>query len=1077
MAVETIGRISATTPEPSSTFPLRTDFGHTRSYQRNVITHRMADFTGKVEQSFYIGPGVTKYGFRRAALRISERKALAGFWESVRGSVVPFFYDVPQPDQTFVTKQVYFDSTPLSLEDVLDSVTGTGLTFVEVPDPNLAPIYSISTVCTRFPNGTLANELRGQVQEIIPLIRIRVVEAAVPDIYLSDRRVSVGGLLYLPRLLRIGDQGSEVLVSQSIEVDQPADDVQFTFGNADRVMLKLANDTELKKAKIELSLFHVSTGIKLDLWAGEVTDWSADKGPEFSLHASDLISALTLQSPVRNISRTCWRIVGDINFGCPAAPGSTCDLGYNTPDGCVAKGGTVKLSFGGQLITPQSVTISDNSTGTWGFGRDLITPTSQINDSAYGGTLREIWHSDDGIPQRGLSVNCIVIDGREESEFYDGLGIVGRGPIGAYTTARMYDSDGDGKSETFLGSTLDGQPHHGFKQTDGNGAFSDDGLGLRQVKGTDPAGANDFFSLGRLAGTPGPGEVVGGSSIYLDTFAAGVAFMEIRRTDQKGIQPSEITSHQMVAMISQGLAGLTWGGPGSRSSVPGLTNPFWVAINTYLRSLGIEAKDAATQELYFDVAAAAACAAVADTSVASLIGGGSESQFRFKGSVETLKPLRDRLREILNNCLGYYTWEFGRLKLGCRINANVETTFSSGNMLFRSLSLQPIKPAFEKLTMEFADEEFLFKKNTADYTDLEYALRNGRVQNPRTAQIGLIGSSTKSQSARLAVIRTREELGGVGIDEQRDARIASFGTTILGLDTQAGQVIAIQDPDIPLGFGKFRIVSWTLKRDWSLDIKAQTVTDSMYDLAVGNVTVGVAVTSLPTQADIDMGPPPAPLFSGKVAPDNLMAAEVYALHFDSVVNTRTIIQGTFTFTYTDPTIPGDTDHIKTVSTTFPYDFFLITPPAITYQQAELDWVLKCELPGMHISQIDGFVTNVYGDSPTTTILVDLQLANIPKDQADANNQYVSGYSASTGSFIIRHFAVNEVPTGAMDGVNQAFTVAHTPDPPTSLEVLLNGNQQMYGVSFNLVSRTFTFTHPKTRPNEAKNDSIRCFYRY
>jgi hypothetical protein len=74
-----------------------------------------------------------------------------------------------------------------------------------------------------------------------------------------------------------------------------------------------------------------------------------------------------------------------------------------------------------------------------------------------------------------------------------------------------------------------------------------------------------------------------------------------------------------------------------------LTNPFWVAINTFLRSLGVDSRDAATQELYFNPTAAAACAGVADTSVGSLVGGGSEIQFRFKGKIDTRKSLRDRL--------------------------------------------------------------------------------------------------------------------------------------------------------------------------------------------------------------------------------------------------------------------------------------------------------------------------------------------------------------------------------------------------------------------------------------------------
>ena len=61
-------------------------------------------------------------------------------------------------------------------------------------------------------------------------------EQAVPDIYLSDWRST-------------------------------ADNVQFTFGNADRVMTVLANDTDPKFAGIDLSLYPVNTGILLQLWS------------------------------------------------------------------------------------------------------------------------------------------------------------------------------------------------------------------------------------------------------------------------------------------------------------------------------------------------------------------------------------------------------------------------------------------------------------------------------------------------------------------------------------------------------------------------------------------------------------------------------------------------------------------------------------------------------------------------------------------------------------------------------------------------------------------------------------------
>lgn len=859
---DTIGRI--TVPEiaaVSGAFPFVTDFAHECVIKRQVITHLFANPTGMVEQAFYVGLPATRYTCRRRTLSNTDRAALIQFWADTQGGAAPFTYSVPAADQTFTTKTVRFEDAPLSLEDLAGSICTCGVTFVEIPDPDGAPAYTVSATVTRFPDATLEDALLEGVQEIVPLVHVRVAEAAVPDIYLSDRRCTVDGQLYQPRLLRIGEPGSDVLMAQSI--DGGTDEVQFALGNADRVMVQLANDTELKWATVELSLYHVQTGYLLNLWAGRIVDWSSDAGPEFLVQASDPLSALTLQSPVGTCSRSCWRRYA--LDGCPAVSGtqdldtdsshgfagdaSTCDLGYDTPNGCLAHSAgsnETKYYFGGTFAHPQKVRVLDNSTGTWGFGRDVITPTSQINDSLWGESLQEIWHNDDGIPQRGLPVTCRIAAGREESDFYIALGVVGRGPLGAFTTATMVDTDGDGTNDTFVGSTLDGQAHHGWK-VDDSGNPTGTSLGLRQCLGTDPAGAEDYFSLGRVGSVPTSWrEVTNGTSCYEDTYAAGVAFCEIRRVDEKGVQLSTPQSHSMIAYVSQGLTGLTWTAAGSRSTLAGCTNPFWVAVNTYLRALGLAGLTAVEQEPYFDVDAAIACAGTADEQVAPIFGTATtETQFRFKGVIDARKPCRDWLRDVLNNGLGYFTWSFGKLRLGVRIDARPVTNFHYGNILWNSLRLEPIKPAFEKLTVEFGDEEYLFAKNTVDYTDQDHAARNGRIQNPLTSTWGLVGCSTKSQAARLAVVRTREELGGVAEAEQKAARLASFKTTILALDTEAGMVVRLYDADLPGDSGKFRVQSWRLNRDWSVDIAGRTVTDSMYDLTTGTVPAATSEAAQP----------------------------------------------------------------------------------------------------------------------------------------------------------------------------------------------------------------------------------------
>jgi hypothetical protein len=117
-----------------------------------------------------------------------------------------------------------------------------------------------------------------------------------PAIYVSERRCTIGSQLYQARLLEFDG------IAQSI--GNEADEARFVFGNADRVMRALANDVDLYRAALEFSLFQVATGIKLDLWKGEMIDWSFDAGPEFHVRAADGIYELNLLYPTRRISRT-----------------------------------------------------------------------------------------------------------------------------------------------------------------------------------------------------------------------------------------------------------------------------------------------------------------------------------------------------------------------------------------------------------------------------------------------------------------------------------------------------------------------------------------------------------------------------------------------------------------------------------------------------------------------------------------------------------------------------------------------------------------------------------------------------
>ena len=845
-----IGNIAVPEVTPSGTFPLVPDFGHGRTNHPDVVIHQFGSGNAKIEQRFLLGTGARRFTVRRAWLRDADRLALRNFWETKYGPYGAFTYNAPNDDGNGTTPVVCrFANEPLSWEMVSDWACSVGVTLVEIPATS--PTYTVSSTVTRFPSQTLQDALLSQVQQVIPLVKIQPLQSGYPAIYVSDRRCTVGSQLYVPRLLDFDG------ISQGI--GNEADNATFTFGNADRVMRELANDVDLYRASIEFSLFHVGTGIKLDLWKGDIVNWTFDAGPEFKVTAADGLYELNLPYPTRKISRTCWKPFNSqacpystegaldvVHF--PDADASQCDKGYETDNGCLAHG--MKRYYGGIIAEPQGVRIMDNSTGVFGFRRSALTSTSLVADSIYDQVIPEIY-TDSEMP-----VNCKVAAGRDESDFYEALGIVGEGPLIYYTPAHYEDLDGDGTAETFVGSTLDGQAHHGYPANS---------YGLRQCLGADPAGSDEWFSLDQSGDQTGGDwrKVCSGNSTYKDNFAAGTAFMVIRRSDAKGLQLSKPGDHAMVANVTRGMRGWVWTSPGTRTYGPAVTNPVWIAVNMMLRARGLRlGYGATTQQLnfaetLFDVQAALDAATICDESVTALVGTGSETQFKFRGVLQEEKPLRDWIQEVLMNCLGYYTFAFGKLKIGIRENSSAVEAFTEGNILFRSLQLAPIKPAFNHLTANFADQDYQFVNNSVTVYDADHASHLGGGAGPLflKSSVNLCGTFSKSQAARIVSVRMREELGGTSAAEWKAARQLSFRTTVLALNTEPGMVCSMTHPDMPGGAGEFRVTSWKLNKDYSIDIQGRTSTDSMYDLVDGPKPADVVASPVPEEVLIDTGVP------------------------------------------------------------------------------------------------------------------------------------------------------------------------------------------------------------------------------
>jgi hypothetical protein len=888
---DSIGRVTVPAVTNSGqTFPLTTQYPFGFSVERAVIVHRFGTLDAKQEQRYYAGIGPRKLQFKRPNLGWAESRQLKAFWESMQGPWAAFTYNVPNPDGTISALLVTFEQAPISFE-YLRNACQVGLNFVEVVDPAQAPTYTINSTCVRFPSSVLSAALLSEVQQIVPLVHIRVREAAVPDIYLSDRRVTVGSQLYLPRLIGIGETGSDVLISQDIKGS--SDNVRFTFGNADRVMTQLANDTDLKYAQIDLCLFHVNSGVLLQLWKGVIQNYASDGTANFPVTCSDGFFQIMNQYPERQVSRQCWKSYDD-GVNCPwatkgasaaavtAAGGdpTTCDYYLESANGCQVHG--MATYFGAQQADPQGVVIKDDSTGFLGFGRNTVTATSIISDTVWGLALPEIWCNSGGNPLFAFLATALMVDYRDESGYADSLGIVGAGPLGGFTPSRVVQN-ADGY-RYLVAPMVDGYPWQGLK-VDGNLNVTkyQPGMGLRYVAGNDPANpATDYFSLGQ--GTPQVWEP--------NVYAAGTAVCEIRIVKSTTIQPSTPDQHQMTVPIDYGMWGWTWDQSGNRSAVKGLVNPFWIAVNMLLRAMGLygdpstgsnpaggsgpaSADQLATFVLpSLVVGDGSGAAEIAAAQVAAILGTGMETLFQFQGVISSQKPFRDWLAQVLDCCLGFYTWEFGKLKLGCRINASAVDAYTTANMLFQSLRLTPVQAAFEHMVLSFADVAYAYQANTAEYCDKSHAAYYGRAGSPLTTQRHSAGISTLSQALRVAATLVREEIGGVNATEWRNARAAAFGTTLLGLGNEVGQVISITHPDVPTGSGKFRIQRWSLMKDWSVRIEAQTVTDSMYDLDVGPKPMDVVPAPLPGLFyPIPLGPVWAPYEVQAPANDALFPGE------------------------------------------------------------------------------------------------------------------------------------------------------------------------------------------------------------
>src|SRR5215472_2057394 len=828
-----LGPITITDPPVLAKFPVTVDWGGGIDYNPPVSVHIFDAPDLKTEQRFVMGSGVPRLRVRRDHLNKDEYSLLRSHYLQAQGQYASFPIDVWVGPKGMETWNVRYENPSIAFDQLAGMLTGDpGLTLLAMPQ-TLAPYTSVAQV-TRFPDSTFETALTAQVQHIFPLLTIQDQardssgNLINPPALISNQRVTVDTKTYLPRLITWSG------LTQTL--DEASDSIQFTLGNADDAFTKYANQVNLYRAAVQFSLFHAESGYLCYIWGGYAQLWNLDTSGRFVLPCSSGTFELTLGYPTRIITRTCWKVYRG-RF-CPASATNgfaTCPKDY---DSCVARG--VKESFGGVVVPRQVFNTKDSSTGVMGWGRSWMKSVMISNDTIYQNVVPEVYTDEP------MQIPAPVMGGRDENTFYAAIGIVSDGPLGAYD------------SNLFI-QPLDNQPPHDPLN---NGGF-------RGVLGNDPANTNSEFLGISIAQKDGSGNITWNLPPPDCTYSAGLAFAEIRRTDAAGLQLAATTDHSMTVWVTKGVSGWTWSAPGSRNWFSGLSNPVWIAVNAYLRALGLRCDPAhatlipaATMEQYFDVNAAINAAAICDLQVKKIIpdDGTMENQFPFRGILKERKPLKDWLTEILNNCLGYWTFVNGKLWIGIRENAGAKDAFTRAHLKWKTLQIVPIRPQFNWLVVEFGDEEFNWTLNNVTAYDIDHAMLVGTADSPQylSSTMTMVGVSNLSQAARIAITRLREEVGGYVVrdgsgnitdNQLARARNFSFSTTVLALKNMVGDVISLTHPLLPTspqGYIKGRIQSWTLNPDFSIDIQASFATDEMYDMDAG-----------PKPQDVK--PPPIPI--------------------------------------------------------------------------------------------------------------------------------------------------------------------------------------------------------------------------
>jgi large repetitive protein len=137
---------------------------------------------------------------------------------------------------------------------------------------------------------------------------------------------------------------------------------------------------------------------------------------------------------------------------------------------------------------------------------------------------------------------------------------------------------------------------------------------------------------------------------------------------------------------------------------------------------------------------------------------------------------------------------------------------------------------------------------------------------------------------------------------------------------------------------------------------------------------------------------------------------------------------------------------------------------VQYSTDQQNWFSLGTYPA---STDTAYIPNISGGTAYYARVAFINAGGVQSDWA------VEGPITATGSSMSFFYADDETPSGAIDGVNQTFTLANTPTPPASLSLFFNGQLLVQGLDYTLSGATVTLTSY----TPANGDDLRAWYRY